>query len=285
MEIYIYDGSRSSKLNVPEIAQYAREELRKASVEVRRDIVQRSLQKLPEAALAFARAKVLDPIKKIEDRDPLPGEVSYEENRLSDTKNMTFGNIYDGFIIQEHLGSFIPKEELTLRSIHIVLTNQLLATFDEGDLRYHIRSGIFGIPSVISSTGLVEGPARPREFYLLKQSMGPHWDGAAMAQAAEEFRDRMVDHNDPRLTEVMKGYVMQAVFYNLTGAPFCEDVNCRLFNAHWQEEMIKAQLTSPYEFCPKHEKALQTFRTFFPSPQRGEGSQPEADASRAQVRE
>ena len=198
MEIYIYDGSRSSNLNVPEIAQYAREQLRKAIVEVRRDIVQRSPQKLPEAARAFARAKVLNPMKKIEDREPLLGEVGYEENRLSDAKNVTFGNIYDGFIIQEHLNGFIPKEELALRNIHIVLTNQLLATFDEGDLRYHIRSGIFGIPSVISITGIVEGPARPREFYLLKQSMGPRWDGAAMAQAAEEFRDRMVDHNDPR---------------------------------------------------------------------------------------
>jgi len=56
------------------------------------------------------------------------------------------------------------------------------------------------------------------------------------------------------------------VFYNLTGAPFCEDVNCRLFNAHWQEEMIKAQITGPYEFCPDHEKVFQTLRTSFPSP-------------------
>jgi hypothetical protein len=50
----------------------------------------------------------------------------------------------------------------------------------------------------------------------------------------------------------MKGYVMQAIAYRLWGDPFCGDQNCRLYNAHWQEEVIRAQLESPYEFCPYH---------------------------------
>jgi len=61
------------------------------------------------------------------------------------------------------------------------------------------------------------------------------------------------------------------VFYNLTGAPFCEDVNCRLFNAHWQEEMIKAQITGPYEFCPEHEKALEALRNSISLSLKGRG--------------
>ena len=50
---------------------------------------------------------------------------------------------------------------------------------------------------------------------------------------------------------------MQAVFYSLTGNPFCEDKGCRLYNAHWQEDAIFAQLESGYEFCKEHTKFLR----------------------------
>ena len=42
----------------------------------------------------------------------------------------------------------------------------------------------------------------------------------------------------------------------LTGNPFCPDKGCRLFNAHWQEELIFAQLESDGEFCPQHTSIL-----------------------------
>ncbi len=257
-------------MNAPELAQYIREELRRVCVEVRRDIVLRSMEnpgENPEGSLgtiarAFAQAKIFDPRKHREDRAPLPGEIRYEEKRLRNITSTTFGNIYDGLIVQDTLKTLIPQEELSLHRIHIVITNQLLATWDEEDLRYHIRASIYGIPNMISTTGIVEAPARPREFYLLKQGAGPGgWDSAAEAQAAEAFKDRMVLHDDPRLTEVMKGYVMQALFYHLTGDPFCSDVNCRLFNAHWQEELLRAQITSTEELCPGHQAALEELRT------------------------
>jgi len=62
-----------------------------------------------------------------------------------------------------------------------------------------------------------------------------------------------------RLTEVMKGYVAQALAFHLWGDAFCPDKDCRLFNAHWQEELIFAQLKGSYEFCPKHAELLKKF--------------------------
>ncbi len=50
---------------------------------------------------------------------------------------------------------------------------------------------------------------------------------------------------------------MQAVFYALTGDPFCEDKVCRLYNAHWQEDLLFAQLGGAYDFCPRHTALLQ----------------------------
>ena len=65
--------------------------------------------------------------------------------------------------------------------------------------------------------------------------------------------------SDPRLTELLKGYTMQAVFYHLFAEPFCDNPDCRLFNAHWQEEMIKAQLQGA-DFCRRHRELLEGFK-------------------------
>lgn len=41
---------------------------------------------------------------------------------------------------------------------------------------------------------------------------------------------------------------------------FCEDRGCRLYNAHWQEELLFAQLNSKYEFYENHDKNLGSLR-------------------------
>jgi len=113
---------------------------------------------------------------------------------------------------------------------------------------------VYGIPSVITTTGLVEAPAKPKGYYLLK----PQYEmlGKDLLELKERLKASFIDYEDERLTEVIKGYAMQALFYHLVGAPFCKDKGCRLYNAHWQEELIFAQLESEYEFCPHHSKLL-----------------------------
>ena len=96
----------------------------------------------------------------------------------------------------------------------------------------------------------MEAPAKPREFYLKKNL------GIDLITLKKEFAGRFIDYNDPRTTEIIKGYVMQALFYQLAGNPFCEDSNCRLYNGHWQEEVIHAQMGEDYEFCERHEELL-----------------------------
>ncbi|MFN3550645.1 MAG: DUF6775 family putative metallopeptidase, partial [Endomicrobiia bacterium] len=110
---------------------------------------------------------------------------------------------------------------------------------------------IYSFPSIISTTGIVEAPAKPKEFYLKKRL------GFDIYTLKEEFKNRFIDYNDPRMTEVMKGYVLQAIFFHMTGNPFCEDKNCRLYNAHWQQEVIQAQLNTKNEFCDKHKKIIE----------------------------
>jgi hypothetical protein len=138
--------------------------------------------------------------------------------------------------------------------LHLAITNQLFGTWDCNDLRYHARTGIYGFPCIISTTGLVEAPAKSRRYYQSRQL------GLSCASLEDMFQGEFLIHDDQRLTEIMKGYVMQAVFYCLGGDPFCPDPNCRLYNAHWQHELLHAQLQGPYEFCPSHTAVLNHMR-------------------------
>jgi hypothetical protein len=264
--VYLYDEPKAASLDLKAIREYVSTVLPPLDVVVRPGFVayhveDYSSETLDGLATQFAAAKVREPASRDHDLPPLPGEVKYERRRLADPANRSWGILYDGLAVMESLCRLIPREERSPDHIHVVFTNQLLGTWDEGDGRYHARVSIYGFPSLLSTTGIVEAPAKPREYYMLKQrytSLGMQ-DAAAVGLDAE-FRGRFIDHDDERLTDAMKGYVMQAIMHRLLGDPFCDDKRCRFYNAHWQSELIGAQLEGPYEFCPVHDKALRHLR-------------------------
>ncbi|MBI4301559.1 MAG: hypothetical protein HY664_03040 [Chloroflexi bacterium] len=213
-------------------------------------------------AESFAIAKVRNPMRRGGDFQPLPGEIAYERRRLANPQSRASGILYDGYKLMALLRELIPTAEADLGHLHIVFTNQLFGTWDEGDGRYHARVSLYGFPTIISTTGIVEAPAKPREYYFLKQQYALLGiDDAAALNFGGRFQGRFLEYDDERLTEVMKGYLMQSVFYQLTGDPFCQDKNCRLYNAHWQEEVLRAQLGGQYEFCPFHQQQLLDWRS------------------------
>lgn len=150
---------------------------------------------------------------------------------------------------------------------HVAFTSRLPGTFDDADRRYHARAVVLGFPSIISTSGLVEAPAKPRGFYAAKR--GLRIDSADVRYEAlkQEYAGRFVDYDDPRLTTVATGYAMQALFYHLTREPFCGDEDCVLFNAHWQEELLHAQVESGL-LCRRHRKVAEAVRGGGRSPRR-----------------
>ena len=157
--------------------------------------------------------------------------------------------LYDGFALLEIYAEQIARDEANMKSCHIILTNQLFGTWDEDDLRFHARTSVYGFPSFLSTTGLVEAPAKPRDFYIGRQ--------LGLAAPEDESDPRYLTRDDPRIQEALKGYLLQALFYHLTGDPFCDDKECRLFNAHWQEELIHAQIRPEAGLCDRHKKLLK----------------------------
>ncbi len=258
MEIILYDEGTSEGLDISEIAQYLAGTVGKAKIEVRGNPFGCSLPqgKVSDYARKIAGIKIQEIHQKIlPGHEPLYGEIEYERRRILG-KTRSFGILYDGFHLLRILCEIMPREEHSREFVHIFFTNRLFATWDGNNKRYHLRASVYGVPSIISTTGLVEAPAKPREYYLLKQQYERLRKD--LTELKERFKGSFIDYEDEHLTEVMKGYAMQAVFYALTGDPFCEDKDCRLYNAHWQEELIFAQLEGEYEFCRRHTGILDS---------------------------
>ena len=256
MNIVLYDEGSAEELNIEEIAEYLGQKLGEAKTEIRGNpfAFNLSQDRIPDYARKIAVIKIQEIRQPIlPGQEPLYGEIEYEKRRILG-KTKAFGVLYDGFHLQRIFAKLISREERSLGFVHIFFTNRLFATWEEGDKRYHARTSVYGVPSVISTTGLVEAPAKPRQYYLLKQQYEAL--GKDLLELNDKFEGSFIAYEDTRLTEVIKGYAMQAVFYSLVGDPFCEDKGCRLYNAHWQEELIFAQLGSEDEFCQRHSKIL-----------------------------
>ena len=203
-------------------------------------------------ARAFAEARVLSPYDR-ETGTTMLGAVRYEERALDDP-GRSGGVLYDGLAVRRALNARLPADP-TDAHLHVALTERALATWGDHDGRWHKRVSVLGQPSLVSVPGLYEAPAKPEAYY---EEKGRHamLSGDAppreVLEAAVEG-DYLVE-DDPRTTEALKGYVLQAVDFVATGEAFCDDPDCRLYNAHRQEELVRAQLRDP-PFCSRHAAA------------------------------
>lgn len=261
-EIYLYQGIGTSNIKIKEIADYLHEKLG-CNVKILSDFLKYYLKfenkdKIEDIAKKIASTKV-ENLKEL-NKNPLFGEIEFEKNRIFG-KTHAFGVMYDGLKLMKIFQGLIPYDKKSLKKCHIILTNRLFGTFDKDDLRYHARVIICGYPSIISTIGLIEAPAKPHEYYLLKR-FGVLDSDIKVERFKEKLKDKILTYKDGRLTEVLKGYFMQAIFFQIfLENPFCTHKNCRLYNAHFQEEVINSQLTLP-EYCKEHEKLLKEVRLY-----------------------
>ena len=169
--------------------------------------------------------------------------------KVEDAQEISQVFMYDGFELQKIL-RYLNEDNETL---HVILTNRLTCTFDEKDKRYHARAVICANPSIISTTGIIEAPAKPKEYYF--EVMKLKSQGMDIKSAKEKYKGKFLEYNDKRLTRILEGYLLQVIFYNITGESFCEDIECRLNNAHWQKDLLFSQLEIT-KLCKKHNEIL-----------------------------
>ena len=174
------------------------------------------------------RARVFD-IEKPVDFFKVPPEAEPFEKELYDA--LWVQRIFSRFFLRKHPG------ELAKNGFHAVITGRLLGTY--GSRRYHARVIISGFPSFVSTSGVVEAPARPREYYFLKAEFIR--SGKDLSELDEAFRGKFVDYEDERITKITGPYVLQPLLHHFSGKEFCENGKCALFNSHWQKEVLDTQ--------------------------------------------
>ncbi len=209
-------------------------------------------------AAALASCRVGSTARPFRRRRPDPREIDEEISggiRAGAAGRAPGAACYDGFEMQRAVAGMIPRAEAERDVLHIVITGRLTCTYeDEGDMRYHGRALIGSNPALISAPGMVEAPARPRQYYV--DLIGAAALGGDAGRAAERYAGRYLERGDPRMAAAAEGYALQAVAYYATGEAFCGDRDCRLYNAHWQEELLRAQVESG-RLCGRHAAALR----------------------------
>lgn len=193
---------------------------------------------------AFAKVRQLDgaPAR----REPADLEVAKERRALAGEADPP-GPLYDGPRLMEALHGPLPEALQTPGRPVVVLSDRLVGTFEGG--RYHVRFLVAGHPTIVSPPGFVDGPARDRSFYVAKQALGSARDA-----------DRMVDDDhltrgDDRLPTCVASALLQALAYADLGDPFCEDGDCRLYNPHWQEELLATMARR--RLCERHREWIR----------------------------
>ena len=252
-KIFLYDEPVVPEIKIYDLAIFLEDTLC-VTVEVRKNFFMH-FNSDKNTAYNLASSRVFNPYVPFEKHIPTKEEINFEASfRNNSSSNIV---LYDGFELQRIVQGMIPNEELSSDIFHLVFTTRLGCTYDYDDYRYHGRVVICSNPSIISTTGIIEAPAKPREYYISMHHVISQ--GLNLDALKEQFRGRFLEHHDKNLSQVVRGYALQAVFYHVTAEPFCDSRECVLYNAHWQEDLIHAQIQSG-KLCRYHQKILESIK-------------------------
>jgi hypothetical protein len=249
-KIFLYDEPAVSQIQLERLAVFLKE-IFPVKV-VTRDSILKYAKK--DTASKIASCRIFNPRKPYEKHKPSTDEVLFEETNFEDTAKTENIIMYDGFEVQKVLTELIPNEEITSDLFHIFFTNKLTCTYDCNDYRYHGRALIGANPSIISTTGIIEAPAKPREYYL--DLISNFTQGINVESIKQKYKGTYLEYNDIRLSKIIEGYLLQAIFYFETAQAFCDKKECRLFNAHWQKDLLYSQLEIG-KLCEDHQQVLK----------------------------
>jgi hypothetical protein len=248
-KIFLYDEPSVPEIKIDEIADFIKKTF-SVDIEVRENIFFKADETV---AKELASSRILNSKKPFERHAPSLEEIQFEKNSFENSNIIKNIIMYDGFEFQQISSKLISKKENSLDCFHILFTNRLTCTFDYNDYRYHGRAIICSNPSIISTTGIIEAPAKPREYYI--DLFSCMTQGLNVESIKKKYHGTYLEYHDKRLSRIVEGYVMQSLFYYLTGSEFCKQRECRLFNPHWQKDLLYSQIEIG-KLCEKHQKIL-----------------------------
>jgi len=240
--VFLYSDYPSKSLNIDNII----ESLSKLNINSKFkgdffDYLKLSKNEQEELSDKISQTHIYDIEKEKYQLDSIPGK-QIKNNRV----------LFDGFLFTKVINKYFISSPYQIdRYLNIVFTNRLLCTFENN--RYHARVVLLGYPSFISTSGIVEAPAKPREYYWLKAEFIR--SGKNIEELDELFKGKYVEYDDPKITDILFSYTLQAIFYELTGEAFCSNKKCCLYNSHLQEGVLEIQYKG--KLCEKHKQIFE----------------------------
>ena len=247
-KIILYNEPTVPEIQIEKIKQFIIE-IFQIRVEIKDNFFESLEDKIFEK---IASTQIFDLKKQFKKHIPTQEEIQIEKENI-DTSEQDVMVLYDGFELQNIIAENISITDDTL---HIIFTNKLTATFDNDDFRYHARAWISSNPIIISTTGIIEAPAKPKQYYL---DLMTNFSEGKIEEIKEKYKGEFLEYHDSRLSDITEGYVLQAIMYYGTGEAFCEKKECRLFNAHWQKDLFYSQIENK-KLCNKHQENLKKLR-------------------------
>ena len=254
-KIFLYDEPSVPEIDINNLAKFLQETLN-TPVEVRKNFLE-YFQLDKNTAYELASSRIFNPYSSFERHNPTEEEINSEIESVENSSVLNNIILYDGFEMSNIFKNAIPEEEADLDKFHLVFTTRLTCTYDYEDYRYHGRAIICSNPAIISTTGIVEAPAKPRAYYIemhYRMTQGLNLD-----VLKEQFKGKFLEHHDKNLNKVVRGYALQSILYYLTSEPFCDSNECILKNAHWQEDLIRTQIEFG-KLCDTHQKILESIK-------------------------
>jgi len=210
--IHLYDGVARDWFALDLVVGHLKHWLPWTDIHVQDDLIRCGLAQSPSdareeqtrsVAERLCKIRILNPSCPVRPRRPFKPEVEYEDRILSGLSRAKCGVLYDGNDLQRLVFTLLPPGRRGPSEINIWFTERLFATWDENDQRYHIRASIYGQPSIVSTAGMVEGPARDRSYYIARR-MGIDIDAGTASSASDCLR-----YEDSKTAEIAKGYAIR----------------------------------------------------------------------------
>lgn len=246
--IYLYDDPDAQGLDIDYLGHWLAHILPDVQVGVRTDFLTFQLSRftdlerdqLTEVLCGQLEGAEVTNLVRPQDRDKLP-PLAPEERDLD--------VVYESGALQAVLRLLIAEEERAGDRLHVMFTANYLGVWREDEAYLRLQAAALGLPSIISTSGLVEALALPKQYHFLRQQMAVL---GVEADVEEIFADETVGYGDPRLNEICKGYILQALYFQMTRETGCSDPECRLHIVPSHVETLKTQVTGKPGLCERH---------------------------------
>lgn len=244
-QIYLYDEPDALGLDLGQLAGYLAAVLPTCEVHTRRDFLTHHLARFSEEQREALGRQLLAQLRRTHLE---PGELPASPDGEA---------LYHAASLQAVLRLLLPADEEHLSHLHFVFTNLRLGRRPAAQDPGRQLMVLLGEPNLFSLSGIIEAPAAAREYEFLRAQMAMFGLEEGMDELEERFAPQMLTEGDPRLGEVLKGLLLQALFYRIWGEAFCEQPRCRLHPASSHEEILTIQASSWAGLCETHREWLR----------------------------